>query len=169
MAEFKEFQEHSTQPEDLKKNPPKKRIYFLLLAIAGAVVLIFGSEILISSGKKIALYFGVSNLVIGLTLVAIGTSLPEMATTIIAAARRETDLIIGNVVGSNIFNLLLIGGIVPLIKPIPIDANLFKIQFPILIILSILILPMMRIELNLQRYEGAILLIIYLLFMYFTF
>ena len=169
MAEFKEIQETSLQSEVLEKHsPPKKRMYFLLLALAGAAVLVFGSEITVSSGKKIAEYFGVSDLVIGLTLVALGTSLPEMATTIIAAIRKETDLIIGNVVGSNIFNLLLIGGVVPLIKPIPIDSNLFAVQFPILIMLSILILPMMRIKMNLQRYEGMLLFIIYFLFVYFT-
>ncbi len=111
---------------------------------------------------------GVSDLVIGLTLIAFGTSLPELATTIVGSIRKETDIVVGNVIGSNIFNLLFIGGVVSLVHPLPVAASLFKIHFPILILLSLLLLPMMRIHLNLKRIEGLILLLIYILFLYLT-
>jgi len=165
MSEFRENISESGQ-EKLAAN---KKITFFLLALAGVGVLVFGSELTVRSGKNIAEHFGVSDLVIGLTLVAVGTSLPELATTIIGAIRKETDLIVGNIIGSNIFNLLLIGGIVPVIRNIQIDRALFTIQFPILLILSILILPMMRIGLNLTRSKGLVLIMIYFAFICVTF
>lgn len=146
----------------------KIKTFYFIFSVLGAIVLIVGSEISVRYGTKIASAFGVSELVIGLTLIAVGTSLPELATTIVAAIKKETDIIIGNVIGSNIFNILLIGGIAPLIRPIPIVEEMFTIQYPILLLLSILVFPLMRIRLNLQRIEGTILLLIYILFIYFT-
>ncbi|MFQ5583012.1 MAG: calcium/sodium antiporter [Calditrichia bacterium] len=169
MASFKEYQEKLPKTSQEKSTELRKKILYLFLTLVGVGILVFGSDVTVTSGKKIAEHFGVSDLVIGLTLVALGTSLPELATTLVAALRKETDLLIGNVIGSNIFNLLLIGGVVPLIHPIAVDANLFHIQFPILLVLSILIWPMMRLNLNLQRYEGLLLLILYFLFIYVTF
>lgn len=146
-----------------------RKMLFLILTLLGAAVLIIGSELTVNSGKKIASNFGLSDMVIGLTLVAFGTSLPELATTIVAAIRKETDLIVGNVIGSNIFNILLIGGIVPLIHSVPIDKFLFTNQLPVLLFISVAIWPLMRIRMDLKRYEGFLLLVMYFVFIYLTF
>ena len=165
MSDFRK----SNSESDQKESVGGRKIILFVLALVGAGILILGSELTVRSGKNIAEHFGVSDLIIGLTLVAVGTSLPELATTIIGAIRKETDLIVGNIIGSNIFNLLLIGGIVPIVRSIEIDRALFTIQFPILLGLSILILPMMRINLNLKKFEGIVLIAIYITFMYVTF
>ena len=107
-------------------------------------------------------------MVIGLTVIAVGTSLPELATTIVGTLRGETDLVVGNVIGSNIFNLVLIGGIVSLIRPIPLEPSLIHINIPFLFILSIILLPLMRIRYNVSRLEGVLLLASYGLFLYLT-
>lgn len=146
-----------------------KKIILLILTLLGAAILILGSEVTVNSGKEIASDFGLSDMIIGLTLVAIGTSLPELATTIIAAIRKETDLIVGNVIGSNIFNLLLIGGIVPVIHSVPIDKFLFTNQLPVLLLISLAVWPLMRRKMELKRYEGFFLLIAYFVFIYLTF
>lgn len=158
--------------QDFDKRPGEaylgRRILFSVLTVIGALVLVAGSELTVSSGKKIAMHFGVSDLVIGLTLVAVGTSLPELATTIAAAVRKEMDIMVGNIIGSNIFNLLLIGGVVSLMDSIPIDPVLFHRQFPLLLFLSILLWPLMRLNFNLRRYEGLFLLVMYSVFLYLT-
>ena len=165
MSDFRK----SNSESDRKESVGGRKIILFVLALVGAGILILGSELTVISGKNIAEHYGVSDLIIGLTLVAVGTSLPELATTIIGAIRKETDLIVGNIIGSNIFNLLLIGGIVPIVRSIEIDRALFTIQFPILLGLSIVILPMMRINLNLKKFEGIVLIAIYITFMYVTF
>jgi cation:H+ antiporter len=168
MNAFKELNANVHKPNH-KRISVGKKLLFLLFAIIGAGVLILGSELTVSAGKKIALNYGVSDLVIGLTLVAVGTSLPELATTIIAAVRKETDIMVGNIIGSNIFNLLLIGGVVPIIQDIGMDSVLFQRQFPILLLLSLLVWPLMRIHLDLKRVEGLLLVLIYFVFVYLTF
>jgi cation:H+ antiporter len=147
----------------------KRKLLYMLLSILGIILLIAGSKTTVSSGQEIAREIGVSDTVIGLTLIAVGTSLPELATTIVGIIKNETDIVVGNVIGSNIFNLLFIGGVVPAIKPIQLSYNLFEMEIPIMVGLSLLIWPFMRIRWNIQRFEGIILLIIYLGFIGLTF
>ena len=167
-AELKDFQELQELGE-VEKLPLKTKLWFLLLSFVGIIVLVVGSRLTVNAGVNIAHTLGVSDAVIGLTLIAVGTSLPELATTIVGIIRRETDIVVGNVIGSNIFNLLFIGGVVSTIRPIPISRTLFNHEFPFLIGISILILPIMRINLNIHRWEGAFLLASYVVFIWFTF
>jgi cation:H+ antiporter len=139
------------------------------LAFIGILILISGSYLTVTSGKKIAQAIGVSDTVIALTLIALGTSLPELATTIVGVFRNETDIVVGNIIGSNIFNLLFIGGVVPIIRPIPIDRELFSMEFPVLLFLSILVLPLMRTKWYIHRIEGLFLLLSYIIFIGLTF
>jgi len=168
MAEFNELQRELEKNGNPQRTTTTQKLSYIALALLGIIILVIGSKLTINSGIKIARLFGVSDLVIGLTLIAFGTSLPELATTIVGAIRKETDIVVGNVIGSNIFNLLFIGGVIPIIHPLPVAISLFKIHFPILILLSFLILPMMRIQLNIKRIEGFILLTIYFAFLYLT-
>jgi cation:H+ antiporter len=97
---------------------------------AGLVMLILGARLLVDNASIIARTFGISEAVIGLTIVAVGTSLPEMATSLIAAYRKHTEIAVGNVVGSNIFNLFGILGVTALITPIPAEARFATIDMP---------------------------------------
>lgn len=166
MSEFKEMAEEN----GVERVPRSTKIKYLAMAFVGIAILLAGSQLSVMSGTKLAGILGVSDSIIGLTLIALGTSLPELATTIVGATRKSVDLVVGNVIGSNIFNLALIGGLTALIRPIPIDleAKLMDIEFPLLIFISLLVWPMMRFRWNIERYEGFILLSIYVVFIYFT-
>lgn len=166
LSQMKTFEENSFNGAQISL---KKKSLYLLLSMVGIALLIGSSKIIVNSGMAIASYLGVSDTVIGLTLIAVGTSLPELATTIVGLIKKETDIVVGNIIGSNIFNLLFIGGTVSLIRPIEISPYLFDREFLFLLGISVLIWPIMRIRWNIQKLEGLILLIIYILFIIKTF
>ena len=112
----------------------------LLLFIAGLVALVAGAELLVRGASKLALSFGISPLVVGLTVVAFGTSAPEMAVSVGAVLDGQTDIAIGNVVGSNIFNVLFILGLSALIAPLVVNVQLIRQEVPIMIGASLLLL-----------------------------
>jgi cation:H+ antiporter len=114
-------------PESGQKTLGPKWMPWLLTG-AGLVLLVIGARLLVDSATTIARDFGISEAVIGLTIVAVGTSLPEMATSIIAAFRKQTEISVGNIIGSNIFNLFSILGITALIAPIPADPRFAAID-----------------------------------------
>ena len=101
-----------------------------LMTVGGLVLLVIGAHFLVDSATTIARTFGTSEAVIGLTIVAVGTSLPELATSVIAAYRRQTEIAVGNIVGSNIFNIFGILGVTALIAPIPSEARFAMIDMP---------------------------------------
>ena len=113
---------------------------FLFLAI-GLIGLPLGAQILVESATSIARDYGVSETVIGLTLVAIGTSLPELATTVMAAYRNQADVALGNVIGSNMFNLLAIIGVASLVGPLPVEPKLLMYDLWVMLAASLLIAP----------------------------
>jgi len=114
----------------------------ILLIILGFILLVLGANVLIKGASNIAKKFHIPEILVGLTIVAIGTSLPELIVTIISAAKGSTDLIAGNVIGSNLANLLLILGVMAVIKPIDIEKSTKKIYLPILFASSIVIIAM---------------------------
>jgi cation:H+ antiporter len=133
----------------------------VLFIILGMAALIIGSEFLVENAVSLARLIGLSEAVIGLTIVAVGTSTPELATSIVAAVKKQPDIAIGNVVGSNIFNILGILGVASLIKPISApDINL--IDTLVMIGMSIILLPFIKSGFTLRRWEGALLLAIYI-------
>jgi cation:H+ antiporter len=166
ILQMRQYEKNSQKENQINLN---RKLLYLFFSILGIILLIVGSKTTVSAGQEIAREIGVSDTVIGLTLIAVGTSLPELATTIVGILKKETDIVVGNVIGSNIFNLLFIGGAVPIIKPIPISNHLFETEIPILVGLSFIIWPFMRIRWNIQRYEGIILLMFYLVFILLTF
>lgn len=128
--------------EDLEEADPnmswwKIGIYLLL----GLIGLPLGASLLIDSATAIASEYGISDAVIGLTLVAIGTSLPELATTVMAAFRRQADVAIGNVIGSNVFNLLAIIGVAVFVGPIPVDPTILRFDLWVMLAASIVLAP----------------------------
>ena len=127
-----------------------------VLVIVGLGLLIAGAKILVTGAVEIGRICGLSEAVIGLTIVAIGTSLPELATSVVAAVRSERDIAVGNVVGSNIFNVFAIMGIVPLISPVKV-TGIGTVDWVVLLLFSIALLPLMRSGFEISRKEGAVL------------
>lgn len=127
-----------------------------VLVIVGLGLLIAGAKILVTGAVEIGRLCGLSEAVIGLTIVAIGTSLPELATSVVAAIRGERDIAVGNVVGSNIFNVFAIMGIVPLISPVKV-TGIGTVDWVVLLLFSVALLPLMRSGFEISRKEGAVL------------
>ncbi|MDB2627657.1 sodium:calcium antiporter, partial [Schleiferiaceae bacterium] len=144
----------------------------VLLLIVGAVGLKFGAQLFVSGIATLAAQWGWSERLVAVSLVAFGTSVPELAASLMAARKGEADIAIGNVIGSNIFNILSVLGFTALIQPITLsDEDLLWIDFPISFLFTLLLIPLMGILKSdrLDRYEGAILLSLYLFFMIYLF
>lgn len=133
---------------------PWWRIIFYL--VVGLVGLPLGAQILVDNARIIAEEFGVSDTVIGLTLVALGTSLPELATTMMAAIRRQADVALGNVIGSNLFNLLAIIGVASLVGPIPVDPEFLRMDLWVMLGASLLLIPFVFLKMNITRVWGIL-------------
>ncbi|NNF15366.1 MAG: calcium/sodium antiporter [Gammaproteobacteria bacterium] len=114
----------------------------LMLLLVGLLVLLVSSHILVWGAIQVATELGISDLVIGLTIIAIGTSLPELAATISAALKGEDDLAVGNVIGSNMYNLLAVMGLAGIIQPLPLDPEVLNRDFPIMIGLTVILFAM---------------------------
>ena len=140
----------------------KKQIILILIGIVGVVG---GAQIVVDSAVKIMKVLGVSEKFIGLTIVAFGTSLPELATSVVAAIRKEMDISIGNLVGSNVFNILSVLGVASLVRPIPIPGGFVEsglaIDYVVMIFTSFLPWMMMRRTYTVSRQGGLILLLCY--------
>ena len=134
-------------------------IYFILLGIIG---LPLGADLLVNNASKLAKDYAISDAVIGLTLVAIGTSLPELATTFIAVVRKKAEVVLGNLIGSNIFNLLAIIGITSLISPVPVDPTFIKFDFWIMLGASTLLAPFIFLNIQFNRLSGFLFVTLYI-------
>ena len=140
---------------------PVRMSIALPMIIAGLGLLVGGARLMVHNATVIALTLGISQAVIGLTIVAAGTSMPELATSVVAAFRKQTDIAVGNIVGSNIFNLLSIGGAAGLLAP-PLQATgISRVDFGFMLGTSVLLLPLMRTGLLIKRWEGTVLLAAY--------
>ncbi len=149
--------------EDVEGADPSMRGWKIALFLAlGLIGLPLGADLLVKSSLEIAQRFGVSDSVIGLTLVAIGTSLPELATTVMAAIRRQADVALGNVIGSNMFNLLAIIGVATLFGDIPVQVDFLRFDLWIMLGASILLAPFVfSNKLDLTRRWGFLLTALY--------
>jgi cation:H+ antiporter len=133
----------------------------LLWVTLGLVGLLFGARFLVDGAVSVAQDFGVSEAFIGLTIVAIGTSLPELATSLIAAFRHQSDIAIGNIVGSNIFNVLGILGVTSIVAPIPVAPRFLTFDLPIMIVVSIVLTGLLLLHQKIGRRTGAVMLLAY--------
>jgi len=132
----------------------------IILLVVGLIILAKAADILVSGAVNLANRLGISPLVIGLTIVAMGTSAPEVAASIAAVIRNNGDVAIGNVFGSNIANLALVGGLCAIIRPISIRLNVLKREIPVMLVVALLLFPILH-NLFLSRPEGIILLVIF--------
>jgi cation:H+ antiporter len=138
----------------------------ILLIVIGAALLVFGANIFLKSAIALSKLFGMSDAVIGLTVVAIGTSLPELITSIVAAFRNKADIAIGNAVGSSIFNIMFILGITAIILPIS-AKGISNLDLGVMMVTAFILLPISIRGYKINRVEGLILLSGYLLYIYF--
>ena len=159
-AEAKDMEE-----EEYKKMSPLKSGIYIVIGLIGIV---WGGNLVVDSASNIALTFGWSQTFIGLTIVALGTSLPELVTSVVAARKGENDLAVGNVVGSNIFNILLILGVSSFITPITLDVTAVYDTI-ILIIASIVVYVSAISKREIQRKEGILFLVCYFAFFLYVF
>ena len=160
-------------PETLVEDIPESKIKFssaIFWLLFGLFVLVFGANILVDGSATVARSFGVSDAVIGLTIVAIGTSLPELAASIAGALKGEPDMAIGNVIGSNIFNLLGVIGIAGVLTPMKIDPEIMLRDYPIMLLITGLLFAFClwqgrgKSESKITRVHGVILLGLYVVY-----
>jgi cation:H+ antiporter len=132
-----------------------------LFIVGGLAGLFFGADLLVKAATSIAREFGISEAVIGLTIVAVGTSLPELATSVVAAFRRQAEMALGNVVGSNIFNILGILGITAIIVPVPVDPTMASFDIPFMTGVSIAFAALILFAGRVGRIAGGTMLVAY--------
>ncbi|MDX8431337.1 MAG: calcium/sodium antiporter [Candidatus Algichlamydia australiensis] len=140
-----------------------------LLILIATVLLFLGARFLLYGAVEIATWFGISARVISLTLIAIGTSLPELATAIAAARRNEEEVVLGNVIGSNIFNPLLILPAAALVHPIVFSKEMFVQDAPLVLVFTLLLWGMLALSKKLTRYHGMALLLAYFLYILYLY
>ncbi len=128
----------------------------------GSAFLVLGGYCIVKGAVEVASALGISEVIIGLTVVAIGTSLPELATSLVAAMRQEVDIAVGNIIGSNIFNLTAIFGTTAVVRPIMIPETLLSRELAGVVLMSLLLWPILRSGWRIKRWEGALLLTAYI-------
>lgn len=150
---------------DLPEESSKTTIDIIYI-IAGCAGLYFGADWFVGGAKDLASFLGVSERIIGITVLALGTSLPELVTAIVASIKKETDLALGNLMGSNIFNVLSILGITSLIQDIHVSKEIIQHDMVAMLGVTLIILPMMLYKRLMGRTSGIILLAIYIYYTY---
>ncbi len=149
--------------------PMWQKVIFLL---GGMVLLTLGARMMVYGAQNIAGALGISPVVIGLTVVAIGTSLPELAASVMCAMRKEADMSVGNILGSNLLNVLFVVGMVSLIRPLSVEPQALAIHFPVMIAFTVLLFPLAWTDYRITRLEGSLLVVgftgymVYLFFPY---
>jgi cation:H+ antiporter len=149
--------------EKLKKSPIWKGLFLTLLGMVG---LYFGADMFVNNAVEISRIFGVSERIIGVTVIAIGTSLPELTTSVVAAINKKTDIAIGNILGSNIMNVLAIIGITAIIQPIPVSEIFLQQDFIWMMGMTLLLFPILKTHQKISRWEGGLLLVVYGIYLY---
>ncbi len=158
--------------DDLPVKAEKEKTWLdFLFILGGLVILVIGANLFLSGAVKIARYLGASDIIIGISIVALGTSLPELATSIVASIKNEGDISLGNVVGSNIFNILAILGIAALIQPIVLSGPnaINYVDVTVMFLVTIVLLPLAWSKLEVSRLEGVFLLVLYIGYIYYLY
>ncbi len=155
-------------PEELEEADPSMPYWKIGMYLGlGLIGLPLGADLLIDSATEIARAFGVSEVVIGLTLVALGTSLPELATSVMAALRKHADVALGNVIGSNIFNLVFIFGVAPWFGAIPVDGEFLRFDLWVMLGTSLILLPFVFFRWRMARAVGLLFVALYISYVSF--
>ena len=164
-SDARENQQSTHKAIGLTSRTIARDIMFVLLGIAG---LVLGAFAIRRSAVALAEAMQISELVIGLTLVSIGTSLPELATCAVAAFRRQADIAVGNILGSNVFNIAGVLGLTSLVAPLDISPDVLRLEFPAVMVITVLMVPIVRHKLVIRRREGVVLLGAYMALLTFV-
>ncbi|TYB85876.1 MAG: calcium/sodium antiporter [Kosmotoga sp.] len=140
----------------------------IFLTTLGIVLVVIGGKLVVNSASFIASFIGMSDAMIGLTIVAVGTSLPELVTSVTASLKKEMGIAIGNVVGSNIFNLLLVLGLASIANPVNITMNTYWIDLLVMLIFMCILMIFSTTKMKITRVEGSLLLLGYLMYIVFA-
>ncbi len=147
--------------DELQETPDKYSIA-IALVLGGLIGLAFGADLLVGGSVEIARDFGISEAVIGLTLVALGTSLPELVTALVAAIRGHCEVAVGNVIGSNIFNLLGIMGVTSLVGTVPVPDSFLHVDMWVMLASSMLLIPFTRMRKQVGKASGFVMVLLYI-------
>ncbi len=160
LDESDEFRTVSSITEDHEESSGSllKYSWFVVVGIVG---LVFGAKSMVAGAIRIAEFYGISERIIGLTIVSIGTSLPEVATVIVAAVRKEHDLVVSNVIGSNIFNLLAILGVTALLFPVPVRAEALAYDNWVMLGFAVVLFPILWHRKKVSKRDGGVLLALF--------
>lgn len=158
---------------DIEHPKPKKNVYWMIgYLIAGMVALKFGATFLIDGSVELAESWGVSERVIGISVVSVGTSLPELAASMIASMKGQQELSLGNLIGSNIFNVLAVLGITGMLVDLPVkNSEILTFDIPFFVGVSLLLYPFMRFigRGSIDRWQGLVMFLVYLAYLYLIF
>jgi cation:H+ antiporter len=164
LSLIKQAKQNKENEDTVNELPMSKTVFYIILGLAGIVL---GGDITVDSASAIATQFGLSENLIGLTIVAVGTSLPEFVTSVIATRKGETEIAIGNVVGSNIFNILFVLGIAAVLSPMTISVEA-GIDIIFMIFITILLFMNMKQEKFILKKHGIFYILLYLTYMVYT-
>ena len=167
--EVEEIEEKIEGLIEHKRRRRKRNIRNLSFSVGGLLVLLIGSKLMVDSSITIAQQFGVSQMVIGLSLVAIGTSLPELFTSVIASIKKEEEINVGMILGSNIFNTLLILGVAAVILPISVEKNDIYVSLPIMFLFTLMVFPILKKNIRSHRLIGLFMILGYFTFIFYSF
>lgn len=169
LKESRSIKQEYEEFEELVAARDKNILKDLLFIVIGLGALVGGAHLLVHSAMYIARIVGISELVIGLTVIAIGTSLPELATSMVAAIRKESDISIGNVLGSNIFNILVVLGVAAIIQPLHVNSASLLVDMPVMLFFSVFLIPIITWKFLLTRGQGVLLLVWYGAYIFWLF
>lgn len=155
------LEEHAEELAELEKGIPKNVPVAFALTIGGIIGLALGADLLVDGGSAIARSYGVSEEVIGLTLLAFGTSLPELAASVVAAYRGHPDVAIGNVIGSNVFNMMLVGGLVAVVTGLQVPDQVVNFDIWVMLIATAMLMPILLGWVKINRGVAAIFFVLY--------
>ncbi len=155
--------------ESITKIEHMPRLTIAAFVLVGCIGLPIGAHLVVEGGTLMARSFGVSDAVIALTLIAVGTSLPELATSLMAAIRKHHDVAIGNVIGSNIINILAILGVTSLIMPLPVAPNFLRLDLWVMLLVALAIVPTIISRGTITRVRGAVFVTAYVAYVYAIF
>lgn len=147
--------------DEVSEEKPVAAVLASVWILGGLIAVAFGADLLVDGATTIARELGVTEEVIGLTMVAVGTSLPELATVVAAAARKHTDLVVGNVMGSNIFNILGVMGVTSMVADVPVTPQILSFDIWFMVATAVVLVPFMLTGNVISRREGAMCLVLY--------
>ena len=164
LTERKNGGGHRERIEKDVGKPPLNGVIAATFAIAGLLFLVGGAHLLVEGATSLAKKMGISNAIIGLSIVAVGTSLPELAIAVVAAYRKHHDVVLGNIVGSNLFNILGVLGVTAIATPIPVEKHIADIDVWIMVGVAIALTPLIWTGREISRMKGGVFLALYILY-----